>query len=103
AKAECVECYLAQIEDKPAGGGTLVLRNGIAGLFGAGTLVQFRNRGVQSALLAARLARAVEAGCDLAVSLAHPGSSSQRNILRYGFQTLYTRVKFERHWKMDER
>jgi len=90
------ELYLARLDGKVAGGGTLAIRNGVAGLFGASTLVEFRNRGVQTALLHARLARAVERGCDLAVSLAQPGSSSQRNIVRQGFVTLYTRVKFEK-------
>jgi hypothetical protein len=33
------------------------------------------------------------------MSLAQPGSHSQRNISRLGFQTLYTRVKFEREVK----
>jgi hypothetical protein len=51
---------------------------------------------VQTALLQARLSRAVAAGCDLAVSLAQPGSTSQRNIARQDFQVLYTRVKFEK-------
>jgi GNAT superfamily N-acetyltransferase len=99
AMAEGIECYLARVDGAHAGGGTLAIRDGVAGLFGAGTLPAFRNRGVQSALLAARLARAVEAGCDLAVCLAQPGTSSQRNIVRYGFSVLYTRAKFERHWQ----
>jgi len=99
AMAEGIECYLARVDGAHAGGGTLAIRDGVAGLFGAGTLPSFRNRGVQSALLAARLARAVEVGCDLAVCLAQPGSSSQRNIVRFGFSVLYTRVKFERHWQ----
>ena len=90
------ELYLARLDGKVAGGGTLAIRNGVAGLFGASTLVAFRNRGVQTALLHARLARAVERGCDLAVSLAQPGSISQRNIVRQGFVTLYTRTKFEK-------
>jgi len=30
------------------------------------------------------------------MSLAQPGSHSQRNITRLGLQTMYTRVKFER-------
>jgi len=93
------ECYLARVDGKIAGGATLALRDGVAGLFGASTLPAFRNRGVQAALLNARLARAVEAGCDLAVSLARPGSTSQRNIVRRGFAVLYTRVKFERDWE----
>jgi hypothetical protein len=90
------ELYLARLDGKVAGGGTLAVRNGVAGLFGASTLVAFRNRGVQTALLHARLVRAVERGCDLAVSLAQPGSTSQRNIVRQGFVTLYTRAKFEK-------
>ena len=92
------ECYLARVDGKVAGGGTLSLRDGVAGLFGASTLPVFRNRGVQTALLSARLTRARAAGCDLAACLAAPGSSSQRNIVRKGFQVLYTRVKFEREW-----
>ena len=99
AQAASTECYLARVDGKIAGGGTLALREGLAGLFGASTLPAFRNRGVQTALLNARLARAAEAGCDLAVSLARPGSTSQRNIVRLGFVVLYTRVKFERDWE----
>jgi GNAT superfamily N-acetyltransferase len=93
------ECYLASFEGRIAGGATLALRGRIAGLFGASTLPEFRQRGVQTALLHTRLRRAAEVGCDLAMSLAQPGSHSQRNITRLGFQTLYTRVKFEREAK----
>ena len=96
AMAKETECYLARIEGRVVGGATLALRGRIAGLFGASTLPEFRKRGVQTALLHVRLGRAEQAGCELAVSLALPGSISQRNITRQGFQTLYTRVKFER-------
>jgi GNAT superfamily N-acetyltransferase len=91
-----VLCYLARIDKRVVGGATVGLRGRIAGLFGASTLPDFRNRGVQTALLHTRLRRAAESGCTLAMSLAQPGSCSQRNITRFGFQTLYTRVKFER-------
>jgi GNAT superfamily N-acetyltransferase len=91
-----VLCYLARIDNRVVGGATLGLRGRIAGLFGASTLPEFRKRGVQTALLHARLQRAAKSGCTLAMSLAQPGSRSQRNITRFGFQTLYTRVKFER-------
>ena len=93
------ECYLARIEGRVVGGATVALRGNTAGLFGASTLPDFRRRGVQTALLHARLRRAAETGCDLAVSLAQPGSASNRNISRQGFETLYTRVKFEREPK----
>jgi GNAT superfamily N-acetyltransferase len=96
ASGENTECYFARLDGKFAGGATLALRGRIAGLFGASTLPQFRNRGVQTALLQARMQRAAEQGCELAMSLALPGSASQRNITRRGFRTLYTRAKFER-------
>jgi hypothetical protein len=90
------ECYLARVDGKIAGGGTLALHDGVAGLFGASTLPVARKRGVQTALLQRRLARASQAGSDLAVSIAQPGSTSQRNIVQQGFRVLYTRIKFEK-------
>jgi hypothetical protein len=96
ASAPHVECYLARVDGAVAGGGTIILRDGIAGLFGASTLPAYRKRGVQTALLECRIARAAECGCDLVVCLAQPGSTSQRNVMRRGFSVLYTRVKFER-------
>ena len=93
-----VECYLARVDGAVAGGATLALCQGVAGLFGASTLPGFRNRGVQTALLKERLRGAVAENCDLAACIAQPGSSSQRNVLRQGFSVLYTRVKFERPW-----
>ena len=101
ASTKETECYLARIEGKVVGGATLAVRGRIAGLFGASTLPDYRNRGVQTALLHFRLKRAGESGCELAMSLAQPGSHSQRNITRFGFQTLYTRVKFERNYSPD--
>jgi len=98
AQGSHAECYLARIDGKVAGGAAVMIRDGVAGLFGASTLPAFRKRGVQTALLRARSQRGAEAGCDLAVSLAQVGSASQRNIVRQGFQVLYSRVKFERAW-----
>jgi len=102
AEGKNTECYFARVDGKIAGGATVALRGRIAGLFGASTLPAFRNRGVQTALLEARMQRAAERGCELAMSIALPGSASQRNITRQGFRTLYTRVKFERAWEGRE-
>ena len=96
ASGKNTECYLARIDGKVVGGGTVAMRGRIAGLFGASTLPAYRGRGVQTALLHARMQRAAARGCELAMSIALPGSASQRNITRQGFRTLYTRVKFER-------
>jgi GNAT superfamily N-acetyltransferase len=51
-----------------------------------------RRRGVQTALLSARLADAAAAGCDIAVVTTQPGSKSQQNVQRRGFDLLYTRA-----------
>jgi hypothetical protein len=92
------ECLLATVDGRVAGGATLAVRGRIAGFFGASTLPEFRKRGVQTALLRARMEIAGAAGCELAVSLARPGSASERNITRQGFRSLYTRVKFEKNF-----
>jgi GNAT superfamily N-acetyltransferase len=59
---------------------------------GAATLPAHRRRGVQSALLAARLEAAGRLGCDVATVTTHPGSKSQENVHRQGFALLYTRA-----------
>ena len=51
-----------------------------------------RRRGIQTALLSARLAAAAAAGCDIAVITTQPGSRSQQNAQRQGFDLLYTRA-----------
>ena len=88
--------YLAKVDGKVAGGGALFVRDGIAGLFGASTLVEFRRRGVQRELIRARMDAARAAGCEIALTFARPGSISERNILRNGFAVAYTRTKFTR-------
>jgi GNAT superfamily N-acetyltransferase len=103
AQVRGTECYLASTDGRIVGGATLALRGRIAGLFGASTLPEFRKRGVQTALLRRRLDRAKELGCELAMSIAVPGSVSQRNMARVGFQTLYTRVKFERAYRPESK
>ena len=84
--------YLLHAGDAPAGAASLRVDDGVAQLCGAATLPEFRRRGIQSALLQLRLAKAREAGCDLAVVTTQPGSKSQANAMRQGFSLLYTRV-----------
>jgi GNAT superfamily N-acetyltransferase len=88
--------YLAILDGRPAGAGAISIHDGIAGLFGASTLPEFRRRGIQRELILVRLEAAFQAGCDFALSFALPGSASERNILRYGFRVAYTRTKFTR-------
>jgi GNAT superfamily N-acetyltransferase len=83
--------YVARVEGAIAGGGSLRLDGAIAQFSGAGTLPRFRRRGVQTALLRARLADAAAAGCTLGVVVTQPGSKSQQNVQREGFALLYAR------------
>jgi GNAT superfamily N-acetyltransferase len=89
-------CFLALVDGSVAGGGAVSTRGGVCGLFGASTLPEFRGRGAQTALLQARIAWAAAQGCDLAVSIAQPGSASHRNMERQGFRVAYTRTKLIR-------
>lgn len=59
---------------------------------GAATVPTYRRRGVQAALLATGLAAAAEAGRDIAGVTTSPGSTSQKNLQRSGFQLQYTRA-----------
>jgi GNAT superfamily N-acetyltransferase len=88
--------FLAYVDGNVAGGGALAIHGGVCGLFGASTLPEFRRRGVQTALLDARISWAASRGCDLAVSITAPASISQRNIERAGFRVAYTRTKMIR-------
>jgi GNAT superfamily N-acetyltransferase len=87
-----VRRYLALRDGEFAGGAGFRVTAGIAQFTGAATVPAHRRRGVQTALLRARLAAAAEAGCDVAVVTTQPGSQSHRNAQRQGFDLLYTRA-----------
>ncbi len=84
--------YAALRDGVLAGGATMRLAEGVAQLTGAATAPAHRRRGIQTALLAARLGDAAAAGCDVAVIVTQPGSKSQQNAQRQGFDLLYTRA-----------
>lgn len=84
--------YLATLAGAVAGGGGLRVSGGIAQLTGAATAPKHRRRGVQTALVHARLIDAREEGCDLAVVTCQPGSVSHANMQKLGFDLLYTRA-----------
>jgi GNAT superfamily N-acetyltransferase len=84
--------YLARRDGVPAGGASMRTADGICQLCGAATLPEHRRQGVQSAMLARRLDDAARAGCAVAVVTTLPGSKSQQNAQRLGFELLYTRA-----------
>jgi GNAT superfamily N-acetyltransferase len=87
--------FLAAWNGIPGAAASLSIHDGVAMFSGAATVPEMRRRGLQSALLRERLRVGMEQGCDLAMMVTEPGSDSQRNAERNGFQIAYTRMKWQ--------
>lgn len=85
--------FSAELDGVVVGAGACeVVEGRVAALFGASVRPAFRRRGVQQALLAARLALAAERGCVIATIGSRPGAATERNVRRLGFQAAYDKV-----------
>jgi len=84
--------WLAFVDRQAAAAAGMVVRDGLATLFGDATVKAFRRRGLQTELIRARLLYAIERGCDLATASTLPGSQSQLNYERLGFRVVYTKL-----------
>ncbi|MBL8764873.1 MAG: GNAT family N-acetyltransferase [Phycisphaerae bacterium] len=89
---------LATVDGRPAGAANMSIHEGVAHMGGAAVLPEFRRRGLQGALTAARLRLARAHGCELAKLDVHAGSGSHRNAERAGFRVAYTRPQMIRSW-----
>ncbi|HET9030026.1 MAG TPA: GNAT family N-acetyltransferase [Candidatus Aquilonibacter sp.] len=86
----------ARIEGRVAATGCYAFEDhGIAGFFAAGTLPEYRRRGLQRALIRERIARAKEMNMRFVRVSAEPLSKSERNFRALGFVPLYTRITWE--------
>jgi GNAT superfamily N-acetyltransferase len=94
AAREDSPCFLAEIDGEPAAAGALSIHDGVALFAGGATVPEMRRRGLQAALLEARMRYAYEQGCELAMMVAEAGGESQRNAERKGFRIAYTRTKW---------
>jgi len=94
--------FVASIENKmvACGAGLVIPEHRVFGLFGAGTLPEFRGRRLQTALLRVRMASAEEAGCEYAVVVTQGGTTSQRNCERLGFRVAYSKVTVVKNWPL---
>jgi hypothetical protein len=97
ARAKGTVCFVADWNAQPIAAAALAIHDGVALLAGASTDPAYRGRGAQAGLLGTRLRYALDAGCDIAMMGAAPGSASQRNGERQGFRIAYTRIK----WAMN--
>ncbi len=95
AHAEGATPFFAELHGEPIGTGVICISNKIALIAGASTIPKARKQGAQNALLHARLQFAADQGCEYVMMCAAPGSASQRNAQRNGFQIAYTRIKWQ--------
>lgn len=86
-------CYLTSSESgSAAGGGAMAVFDRLAILFSDSTIPKYRRLGLHRELIASRLQAALARGCTLAAASTLPGSPSQRNFERLGFQVVYTKT-----------
>jgi GNAT superfamily N-acetyltransferase len=91
-RARGTTCFLAQVDGQPAGGGTVAIHEDIATLSGTGVRERFRGRGLQAALIRARMEWAIRHGCRLVATSTHVATPSQRNMERMGFRIAYPKL-----------
>jgi len=91
--------FMAYDGDTPAGAGCLVTHGGVGLLDMGATHADFRRRGVQGAVMAARINKAAD--LDLNMLFTETGEAvegeaqhSYGNILRYGFKEWYARYNY---------
>ena len=91
---ENAPAFVASVEGKAVacGTGLVIPEHKVFALCGAGTLAAFRGRGLQTALLRARMAAAAAAGCEYAVVVTQGGTTSEHNVQRLGFRVAYSKV-----------
>lgn len=92
-------CFIADYDGVPAGTAAMYACGGLAWFGGGSTLAPFRNKGVQKALINARLNEGGAMGVrEFAVETDQPQSGepniSNDNLKRTGFQTAYLRKAY---------
>ena len=91
--------FMAFEDGKPAGAGCLVTHEGVGLLDMGATHTDFRRRGVQGAVMAARINKAAELGLNMLFTetgeaVEGEAQHSYGNILRYGFKEMYARQNY---------
>ncbi|MBL8759027.1 MAG: GNAT family N-acetyltransferase [Phycisphaerae bacterium] len=85
-------CLAAWLDGALVAGGAMDVSGEVAGLFGLSVLPDQRRRGVQLALIAARLNEAARRGARVATIGTRPGIATERNARRMGFQLAYAKA-----------
>jgi GNAT superfamily N-acetyltransferase len=85
---------MASVNDRLAGvAGCMIPHDGsMAVLYASCTLPEFRRMGIHREMLRLRIAAAAGAGCGSVLATALPGSDSERNLERCGFEACYVKT-----------
>jgi MOSC domain-containing protein YiiM/ribosomal protein S18 acetylase RimI-like enzyme len=78
--------FIGEVDGRPVAAGALHTHHGVGYLRAGSVLPTHRRRGIQRAMLEARVAHAGRIGCELVGSVADVGSSSARNLERIGLR-----------------
>jgi GNAT superfamily N-acetyltransferase len=92
AKQPSCETFVALVDGRIVGAGAAAVLAKSCGLFGASVLAEHRRRGIQRALIEARVAWGAAHGADLAFVVSRPGIATERNAMRAGFVMAYARI-----------
>ena len=88
--------FVARVDGAGAGAAGLEVGADVAALFATSVLPAFRRRGIQRALIAARLKEARAAGARLACIHSSPTAGTDRNAMRTGFFLAYPKAALVR-------
>jgi GNAT superfamily N-acetyltransferase len=91
------DAFVARLGREVIGAGGCESSGGVTALFGTSVKPAWRGRGIQQALIAARLERGRERGSRLACIISGPGIPTERNAARLGFEMAYSRVTLVMH------
>jgi MOSC domain-containing protein YiiM/GNAT superfamily N-acetyltransferase len=86
--------FVAELDGVPVGAASLHVHHQVGWLRAGAVLAAHRGRGIQRALIEARIAHAARVGCDLAGGVADINSSSARNLERVGGRVVATRGRY---------
>ena len=86
--------HVAVIQETIVAAAGLFMHGNIALIGVATTLPAYRGRGLQKALITARLNWAIAQGCNRAMVVTEPATISQKNVQKMGFSIAYARAKF---------
>lgn len=87
---------VARVKGRVVAAAALEIVGAVACLFGASVLPELRRRGIHRSLLQARLREAARRGAEFATIGSRPGTSTERNVRRLGFELIYMRTAFVR-------